>query len=541
MFGFESLFVQVAAALTVAVVLGLLATLLKQPLIVAFIATGILVGPEASRHHRGAERDRAAGRDRDLAAAVRRRAQARRPLVRKLGPVALATGVGQVVFTSVFGFVIARALGFDTVPALYIAVALTFSSTIIIVKLLTDKRELDDLHGRIAIGFLIVQDIGVVLAMIAITAFDGRGQTSMSASSSASSSAAGRCSSGSGSVMRWVRAPARCTCSPGRPSCWSSRGRLGGRARGGRRAARLQRGGRGLPGRDVARVDPLPRGHQRAADDPARLPPRVLLHRLGTPFELRPASSQLGRAPVLAVRADRQPAIVMVIMGADGYRKKVSFKAGLTVAQISEFSLILVALGASLGQVDEATCRAGHRRRADHHLGVDLHDPTAPRRCSTAGSNRCCRSSSANPDAARPEDERSPEAESSWVSAGSGATIARGAAAARPERARCRLRPPSVRSFQQLGVPVVYGDAEDPELAAALPLSEARWVVSTVRGVRANLSLLQSLRDHHFAGRIALSADSEADVARLEAAGADLVLHPFRSAAAPIVGLLVES
>lgn len=46
------------------------------------------------------------------------------------------------------------------------AVALTFSSTIIIVKLLTDKREIDALHGRIAIGFLIVQDLAVVIAMM---------------------------------------------------------------------------------------------------------------------------------------------------------------------------------------------------------------------------------------------------------------------------------------------------------------------------------------------------------------------------------------
>jgi predicted Kef-type K+ transport protein len=46
-------------------------------------------------------------------------------------------------------------------------VALTFSSTIIIVKLLSDKREIDSLHGRIAVGFLIVQDIAVILAMIA--------------------------------------------------------------------------------------------------------------------------------------------------------------------------------------------------------------------------------------------------------------------------------------------------------------------------------------------------------------------------------------
>jgi predicted Kef-type K+ transport protein len=54
--------------------------------------------------------------------------------------------------------------------SIYIAVALTFSSTIIIVKLLSDKREIESLHGRIALGFLIVQDIVVVLAMIVLSA-----------------------------------------------------------------------------------------------------------------------------------------------------------------------------------------------------------------------------------------------------------------------------------------------------------------------------------------------------------------------------------
>jgi predicted Kef-type K+ transport protein len=57
--------------------------------------------------------------------------------------------------------------------ALYVAVALTFSSTIIIVKLLSDKREIDSLHGRIAVGFLIVQDIAVVVAMMVMSALRG--------------------------------------------------------------------------------------------------------------------------------------------------------------------------------------------------------------------------------------------------------------------------------------------------------------------------------------------------------------------------------
>ncbi|MFT4766872.1 MAG: Kef-type K+ transport system membrane component KefB, partial [Oleispira sp.] len=58
----------------------------------------------------------------------------------------------------------------NTVTALYVAVALTFSSTIIIVKLLSDKKEVDSLHGRIAVGFLIVQDLVVVLAMMVLSA-----------------------------------------------------------------------------------------------------------------------------------------------------------------------------------------------------------------------------------------------------------------------------------------------------------------------------------------------------------------------------------
>jgi Kef-type K+ transport system membrane component KefB len=88
-----------------------------------------------------------------------------------MGRVALATGLGQVIFTSLVGYFLAVALGMEPVAALYVCVALTFSSTIIIVKLLSDKREIDTLHGRIAVGFLIVQDIVVVLVMIGLSAY----------------------------------------------------------------------------------------------------------------------------------------------------------------------------------------------------------------------------------------------------------------------------------------------------------------------------------------------------------------------------------
>ena len=171
---FENMFQEITAILLVAAMTGVFGMLLRQPLIVSLLAAGILVGPsgiglitshdqiELLAHIGIALLLFVVGLKLDL------------HLIRTMGKVALATGLGQVVFTSAFGFLISLGLGLAAVEAVYVAVALTFSSTIIIVKLLSDKREIDSLHGRIAIGFLIVQDIVVILVMIGLTAFGGQ-------------------------------------------------------------------------------------------------------------------------------------------------------------------------------------------------------------------------------------------------------------------------------------------------------------------------------------------------------------------------------
>ncbi|CAN0600081.1 unnamed protein product, partial [Ectocarpus sp. 12 AP-2014] len=164
------LFYEIAALLVLAAGVGFIGLMLRQPLIVSFIAVGILAGPSFLDIARSDEQiDLLA----ELGIAVLLFLVGLKldfNLVRTLGPVALVTGLGQVVFTTVFGFLIALALGLDALTAFYVAIALTFSSTIIIVKLLSDKREIDALHGRIALGFLIVQDVVVVIAMIALSA-----------------------------------------------------------------------------------------------------------------------------------------------------------------------------------------------------------------------------------------------------------------------------------------------------------------------------------------------------------------------------------
>jgi Kef-type K+ transport system membrane component KefB len=94
-------------------------------------------------------------------------------VLKSVGKVSLITGVGQVLFTTFIGFFIAKLLGFSDIAALYIAIALTFSSTIIIVKLLSDKGDPQVLYGRISVGFLIVQDVIAVLILMLISSSTG--------------------------------------------------------------------------------------------------------------------------------------------------------------------------------------------------------------------------------------------------------------------------------------------------------------------------------------------------------------------------------
>ena len=164
-------FYELTALLTLAALVGFIGLLLRQPMIVSFIAVGVMAGPSALGIVQSQENIELLA---ELGVAVLLFLVGLKldlKLVRTLGAVSLATGMGQVIFTAIIGFFIGLALGLDTVTSLYVAVALTFSSTINIVKLLSDKKEVDSLHGRIAIGFLIVQDLFVVLAMMALSAF----------------------------------------------------------------------------------------------------------------------------------------------------------------------------------------------------------------------------------------------------------------------------------------------------------------------------------------------------------------------------------
>ena len=70
------------------------------------------------------------------------------------------------------GFITAGLLGLNKITAVYIGLAAAFSSTMVVVKLLSDKNQLDTLHGRIIIGILLMQDIIAIIALFILSTID---------------------------------------------------------------------------------------------------------------------------------------------------------------------------------------------------------------------------------------------------------------------------------------------------------------------------------------------------------------------------------
>jgi len=93
-----------------------------------------------------------------------------------VGRVSVITGIGQIIFTGVIGTIVSRLFGIELVASLYIAGALAFSSTIIIVKLLSQKRALSSLYGKISLGFLLIQDVVAVLVLSVLAGLGSTGK-----------------------------------------------------------------------------------------------------------------------------------------------------------------------------------------------------------------------------------------------------------------------------------------------------------------------------------------------------------------------------
>jgi len=162
----DIIFTQLAVVIGLAVLLALAVKVLRQPMIIGYILTGVLVGPAFLNVVRAGDSFEIFA-NLGVALLLFIVGIGLNPaMIKDVGKVSVITGIAQIVFTSVFGFAIGILLKFNLVTALYLAVAFTFSSTIIILRLLAEKEQQDTLYGRIAIGFLLVQDLVAMLIFV---------------------------------------------------------------------------------------------------------------------------------------------------------------------------------------------------------------------------------------------------------------------------------------------------------------------------------------------------------------------------------------
>lgn len=165
------IFIELTFIIAVATLFSILSRILKQPLIVGYILAGIFSGPYFLNILQSSEYIELFSKIGITALLFIVGLHLNPRVIREVGKVSLITGIGQVIFTSVIGFLIAVSLGIERIAAFYVAIALTFSSTIIILKLLSDRGDLNKLYGKIAIGFLLIQDIIAIIILLLIPSF----------------------------------------------------------------------------------------------------------------------------------------------------------------------------------------------------------------------------------------------------------------------------------------------------------------------------------------------------------------------------------
>ena len=165
----SNLLLNISIILLVATVIAVLAKLLKQPSILAYIITGIILGPLFLKITGPSETIKLFSEIGIAFLLFIVGLSLNFSTLKKTGKTSIIIGIFQIIITTIFGFLLSKALGFSNIVSIYISLAVTFSSTIIIVKLLSDKNEIDTLYGKILVGLLLVQDFVAIISLIFIT------------------------------------------------------------------------------------------------------------------------------------------------------------------------------------------------------------------------------------------------------------------------------------------------------------------------------------------------------------------------------------
>ncbi|OHB11995.1 MAG: hypothetical protein A3G99_02835 [Candidatus Zambryskibacteria bacterium RIFCSPLOWO2_12_FULL_39_23] len=525
------IFIELSLILVLASLLALFMRILRQPLIVGYIATGILVGPYFLNLLHSQESLELFSKIGISILLFIVGLTLNPDIVREVGKISFVTGIGQVIFTSFIGYFIIYSLGLDISGSLYTAIALTFSSTIIILKLLIDRGDAGKLYGKISIGFLLVQDLVATIILLLVTAIGS--VTTLAVTVGAVTSEllylfvyGGLVSFLLYFISKYILPKVVSFVGANQEVLFifSIAWGLGLSSLFYVIGFSIEIGA--LIAGVMLAVSPF------AYEISARMKPLrdffilIFFILLGAQMVLSQFNTILLPAIILSLFVlIGNPFIVFILMNLLGYRNKTSFMAGLTVAQISEFSLILVALGFSLGHITQSVvslvtlvgiitiaCSTYLIMYADpiyfkvkgilKLLSIRKHHHREP----TVGED--------NPDIIIFGYDRV------------GHEFVSVAEKVSTNYIVVDYNPQSVKLLQAESIPFRYGDAEDVEFLQEIGFSNAKLIVSTIPEHKINLLLVKIYRKSNPKGTIVVLAHKVSDAEELYAVGASYVVMP---------------
>lgn len=517
-------FTQISLVLAVTAVIAVVMRLLRQPLIMGYIITGILVGPSVLN----------LVHDNDVFHAFAELGITlllfiiglglNVGVIKSLGRVSVVTAAAIFSSVGLVGFTVGHfILAFDLTTSIIIGTALFFSSTIIILKVLSDNKELTRLYGQIAIGVILVDDIVATLALVVVTAMGTNAGLNVATVGILALKAVGL---GVGLAFVGAKIMPKITRLFARSQellfifsiAW------------GLLIATLfdvagfsHEVGALFAGVSIASLP-------YATEIAAKLKPLrdffivIFFVTLGEVFTFGALHESLIPALVLSVIVIvGKPLFVLIALGLQRYTKLTSFKAAIHLSQISEFSIILVILAASYKLVPPSAV-ATITFVALITIGVSTYlmkyDDQLYRKLETwlRHFERRSVNERVHKHALYP-----------IILIGyhkGGHEFLKTFREMKQRYLVVDYDPEIIEHLESQGIRHAYGDATDEEFLEEINVPQANLVVSTMTDLETNLALLRYIRRHNHTSSFICHAEGYADAAELYEHGASYVSLP---------------
>lgn len=537
----SSIFTELSTVIVVVAAVSVVMRFLRQPLILGYILTGILVGPSALHliHSKQAFDGFSSigialllfiiGLGMNIA------------VIKRVGkPVFITAGVLFAVIGSIGALAGRLGLGLSRQDAVIVGLALFFSSTIIIVKALTDKKEQNRLYGQIAIGVILLDDIVATVALLFVAA--GKNE------SVGASALVPLAAKGLGLLLflvvasKWLLPRLVRAIASNQESLF-----LFAIAWGFGVASVFAKAGFSIEvGSLFAGVSLASLPY--AQEIESRLKPLrdffIVLFFITLGESLNMSGLQTALVPALALSAIviiLKPMAVTTTLGLLGYPKRVAFKAGINLSQISEFSIVLVVLATSKGLVGThlsailtlvamiTITSSTYLMHYDNRLFVIF-----DRLKLFYGLFRTDRKHSEKPTLNGYQ----------LILFGydhGGREFLQSFKKLKKRYLVVDYDPNVIELLQQRHIPCLYGDATDPELIEEVNLSSARLVVSSITDFGTNQELIKHLNFYNPEAVTICNANGYEEALQLYELGCSYVMVPHHASSERLSALIVRN